>query len=328
MGITKWITKMRSIRKRIHIEDALKHLHASDWQTQTATIDSIAGSLSLSTRAAIQLCTEMESQNLIRSMGDGVHLTDEGRTLALQVIRSHRLWERYLADEAQMPYGKIHAEADKREHKRTSDQMETLDAVMGYPTKDPHGDPIPKADGRIERCDYIVLTDWEPNIPAVVVHIEDEPKDAIKQIISIGIRPGMRLHIVAHTKDGITLQLPEATHTLPPAVCANIHVCDAALVEPSLDQLYRPLTDLTIGEEATIAVLSHKCRGLTRRRLLDLGLTPGTSIQAELSNIGSSARAYRLRGTLIALRSEQANHILLKNKVNNNVSKYDNEVHK
>ncbi len=320
---------MRSMRKRIRIEDALKHLHASDWLAQTATIDSIAGSLSLSTRAAIQLCTEMESQSLIRSMGDGIHLTAEGRALALQVIRSHRLWERYLADEAQMPYGKLHAEADKREHNRTPDQMESLDAALGYPAVDPHGDPIPKADGRIEQCDYIVLTDWKPNILAVVVHIEDEPKDAIKQIINTGIRPGMRLHIISHTNDGITIQLPDAKHTLPSAVCASIHVCDAALVEPSLDQLYRPLTDLTIGEEATIAVLSHKCRGLTRRRLLDLGLTPGTSIQAELSNVGSSARAYRLRGTLIALRSEQANHILLNNgKVNTSVSKYENEVHK
>lgn len=72
-----------------------------------------------------------------------------------------------------------------------------------------------------------------------------------------------------------------------------------------------PLSHLRVGASATVLALSHACTGLARRRLLDLGITPGARVRAERANAGCSAIAYRVRQTLIALRHEQAEHVLV-----------------
>ena len=95
------------------------------------------------------------------------------------------------------------------------------------------------------------------------------------------------------------------------AVAASVHI-QTADERVDLQGVSIPLSELGIGDEGEIVSLSEKCRGLTRRRLMDLGLTPRTRIKAHLANALSSARGYQVRGTLIALRKEQADQIFIK----------------
>ena len=89
----------------------------------------------------------MESQGLVESRGSELHLTAEGERWAMHIVRAHRLWERYLADEARMPLEKVHTEAHRREHGLTAEQLDEMEAALGHPSRDPHGDPIPTREG-------------------------------------------------------------------------------------------------------------------------------------------------------------------------------------
>jgi Mn-dependent DtxR family transcriptional regulator len=91
----------------------------------------------------------MQQQGLVVARGQEFELTAEGERVARQVVRAHRLLERYFADEARLPLGAVHAEAERREHSLTADQVEALSASLGHPRLDPHGDPIPGRDGEI-----------------------------------------------------------------------------------------------------------------------------------------------------------------------------------
>ncbi|MEZ6193548.1 MAG: iron dependent repressor, metal binding and dimerization domain protein, partial [Phycisphaerales bacterium] len=136
-------------RQQHAVEDLLKHVHACERRGQAASAESAAGALGWSGHRAVKVIASVEAHGYIRSTTRGLELTNEGKQLAVNVIRAHRLWERYLADEAGMALTRVHAEANRREHYRTDEQVNQLDAALGHPLKDPHGDPIPTAGGTL-----------------------------------------------------------------------------------------------------------------------------------------------------------------------------------
>jgi len=115
----------RSAKEREQLEDALKHLLDREQQGRNASPESIAGTLNLPRGKVTHLVSEMESQGLLETHGSRLHLTTEGTRWAMHIVRAHRLWERYLVDEARMPLNKIHGEAQKREHSLTWRSSET-----------------------------------------------------------------------------------------------------------------------------------------------------------------------------------------------------------
>ena len=310
MTLLAWWKKARQTRQRVLIEDALKHLHESQWQGRRATTDSLAGALELRPRAVFKLCARMQAQGWLRSADGELHLTPAGAKLALQVIRAHRLWERYLADEARMPLADVHAEADRREHHRDERAIQALDAAMGHPQTDPHGDPIPTAEGKLPPSSAQPLTQWPIDEPAVIVHLEDEPQAVFSQIAAEGLRPGQRIRVLESDDTRIVFADNSETHVLAPVVAGNIFVAAADPI--AVAQAIELLTSLVPGASAIVYKLDDVLQGFTRRRLLDLGLTPGAEITAEYSSFLGDPMAFRVRGSLIALRRQQAQHILIR----------------
>jgi DtxR family Mn-dependent transcriptional regulator len=296
-------------RQRMLAEDALKHLHASAWRHHTATLQSLAGALRLLPQSALKLIRQMEAQGWVASRAEGLSLTSEGERLAIEVIRAHRLWERYLADEARMPLADIHAEAERREHNRAPETVQALDAAMGYPAIDPHGDPIPTADGQLAATSTRPLTDWPLNTPARISHLEDEPAIIFSQIVAEGLCPGMVVRVIEASAQRLVLSDGERVHTLAPIVAANVFVTPDGV--KALPIGAKALTTLRLGQQATVCRLDNSLQGFTRRRLLDLGLTPGTAITAEMRSLFGDPVAYRVRGTLIALRRDQAAKVII-----------------
>ncbi len=308
IGILSLYQNYRTNQAREQMEDALKHLLDRENQGRHATPESIGGALDLSRDKATLLIESMESQGLVESRGSHVHLTAQGERWAIHVVRAHRLWERYLADEARMPLNQIHGEAQKREHTLTEAQLNELDAALGHPTRDPHGDPIPSREGKLNRAEGMPITAWQADRPARIVHLEDEPALAYQQILAAGLRLGQDIRIIEKTSNRYVLSDGETEYKLAPAVAVNIHV--AAL--PESEMLKReaiPLFELNHDQRGEIVTLDEAVQGFTRRRFLDLGLTPGTVIYPELKNFFGDPRAYRVRGTLIALRKDQAAQI-------------------
>lgn len=308
-GMQAQIRRRADARRRELLEDALKHLLDREQEGRHASLESLAGYLDLPLSRTLRLVEEMQTQGLVEWQGRRLHLTPDGERWALHVMRAHRLWERYLADEARMPLEKVHAEAHRREHGISERELDALEAALGHPSHDPHGDPIPNRNGAIaeDRKQGIELTRWEIDRPARIVHLEDEPELAFAQILAAGLRLGQVIRILERTPQRLVLSDGENEYRLAPAVAANIYVVEAAPAEeqPSLLTLDR----LPQGQEAEVVQIDETVQGFTRRRFLDLGLTPGARVMPELTNFFGDPRAYRVRGTLIALRRDQAEKI-------------------
>lgn len=298
--------RARRRQQRVLIEDALKHVHTRSHRGYRATPESLAGALGLSLREAVNLMARMEAQKLLQSTGEGLRLTPQAQGWALQVIRAHRLWERYLADEVGMPLSDLHAAAEEQEHRLTPSQLDALEADLGYPRRDPHGDPIPTAGGELEPHSGKPLVDWPAGEPAQIVHIEDEPETILTQIVAQGLLPGLVVQVLESGEYGLHLDMDGDEFWLAPVVAGNIFV-DAPPPHSVLLTDAERLSTLQPGEHATVLALESK--GLTRRRLLDLGLTPGVTIECALPGMFGEPKAYRVRGTLVALRREQADQI-------------------
>lgn len=309
--VPRWL-RQRSAASRIRVEDALKHLYHHESSGKTASIASLGGTLETPPARVVALVQRMQQAGLLRLTDGRIVLTEEGNRYALQVIRAHRLWERYLADRTGVDPRDWHARADRHEHRITPERANALAKELGYPRIDPHGDPIPTADGEVPEKDVLVgpLSELGQGLPARVVHVEDEPEVVFAEILAHGVHPGHELTVTHRDDLRIVFEVEGREITLAPVVAANISVRplrDGHLEHPASPPL--TLADVDLGQQAEIIRISEACRGIERRRLMDLGLVPGTAITLERRGMTGGASAYRVRGTLIALRREQADTI-------------------
>ncbi len=305
--LARWRAQQK-LRGRARLEDALKHIHAMNERGDGASPESLAGALKLSVKASIELIEQAQRAELVESTEHGLRLTSAGNDWALHVIRAHRLWERHLADQASWPLADLHAEADRREHTTSPAELAAMEADLGYPRRDPHGDPIPTESGELIGNHHPPLTHWPLNVPGRIVHLEDEPSEVFAQILAEGLKPGMPVRVIESSRGRVVFEAGDTQHVLAPIVADNISI--EALPEPE-PEAGQTLSTLRLGQQAKIAALADTCQGLTRRRFLDLGLTPGATIEVALPNAFKDPMAYRVRGTLIALRREQANQIII-----------------
>jgi DtxR family Mn-dependent transcriptional regulator len=147
----------------------------------------------------------------------GVRLTTDGRRLALEVIRHHRLLELFLAEVLEVPWDRVHREAEVLEHVLSSELEETIAAKLGDPTRDPHGDPIPSADFRVDRLDTRSLDDLAAGASGRFVRISDADPEMLRYLTERGIRPGERFELLERQPFGGPLSVrfeDGATHVL------------------------------------------------------------------------------------------------------------------
>ena len=305
-----WRVSTRPARERRQLEDALKHLFEQEYRGRRASIASLSGALRFPARAIVALVGRMQAQGLVEPQGQEFRLTADGERMALQVVRAHRLLERYFADEARLPLADIHAAAERGEHSLTPAAADRLSASLGHPTHDPHGDPIPTREGAVPPAAGTPATAWPADVTGRIVHLEDEPEISFAQIVAAGLRVGQRVRIIESTPTRLVLSDGEHEFTLAPAVAANVFLASA----PEAGQLSDVvrLSDLTSDQRAEVIGLDEVCQGFSRRRLMDLGFTEGALVRPFLRTFAGDPRAYDIRGTLIALRKEQASQVLVR----------------
>ncbi|GAB4578084.1 MAG: hypothetical protein Fur0022_08170 [Anaerolineales bacterium] len=300
--------KARQLSTRVLIEDALKHLFSCELDNRRPTLQSLAGALSINTNYAAEITSQLQQRDLITLQNGEFHLTPTGREYALRIVRAHRLWERYLSEKTGYAEVDWHNLAEQHEHQLSPAQLDTLAASLGNPSHDPHGDPIPTARGELAQSAGQPLSSLTPHQTARIVHLEDEPAAIYSQLVAEGLHTGMTLRILERTPERIRFWANGDEHVLAPLLANNISVVpiqqEALVAEPGI-----PLSHLKVGEKARVVALTPAIRGAERRRLMDLGLLPGTEITAELRSPSGDPTAYIVRGALIALRAEQAQNI-------------------
>jgi DtxR family transcriptional regulator, Mn-dependent transcriptional regulator len=305
----------RHLNERVRSEDALKHIYKCEMKGRRPTLESIAGTIHASLDEAAHLLTNMQTGALVTIVDEDIHLTPNGREAALHIIRAHRLWEHYLAEETGFEEAEWHGRAERLEHSLTPAQVNALADQLGHPRYDPHGDPIPTAAGQLISHGGQPLTRLPLNTPGRIVHLEDEPAVIYAQLVAEGLYPGMPVRIIEIAPERVRFWANGNEHVLAPILAANISVV-AEPASPEVEEIIPPgsetLNRLPIGQSAEVLGIAPKCRGAERRRFMDLGILPGTKITAEMRSPSGDPTAYIIRDALIALRQEQARLIRIK----------------
>ncbi|MDT8368564.1 MAG: iron dependent repressor, metal binding and dimerization domain protein [Longimicrobiales bacterium] len=302
-GLAARLRRGRRAAERVRMEDALKHLFKCEYRDRPATLVSVAGALEASQAVAAETLAKLREVGLVER-ADVLRLTGDGRTYALRIIRTHRLWERYLADRTGVAPGEWHERAERQEHHLSEEEVDRLDARLGRPRYDPHGDPIPTSSGELVRASGRPLTDLAPGASGVITHLEDEPRELYDRLLAAGLSPRMRVKVLEAEGDGVTLEVAGSRVTLDAMAAGNVTVEPRARVGDD-PVAYATLDDVPRGGSAVVGGIAPACTGAQRRRLLDLGIVPGTRIVAEMPSPTGDPIAYRIRGALIALRRDQ-----------------------
>lgn len=304
--------RANEMTERVVSEDALKHIHQCEIHNRRPTVQSLAGALNISPNEVAEILHRLEQQEYLQVDGDQFLLTPTGRDYALRIIRAHRLLERYLADATGFEEEEWHDRAERLEHNLSAEELDRLSARLGNPTHDPHGDPIPTAQGEMIYLERTPLINMETGKPARIIHLEDEPEAVYAQIVAEGLHVGQIVRMIESSPQRIRFWAGGDEHLLAPIVAANIAVVPLPEEQQVEEIIGEPLSSLKIGEVAQVLSISPLSRGVERRRLMDLGILPGTEIEVEMFSPSGNPAAYRIRGAVIALRDSQAEHIRIK----------------
>ena len=196
VGLLAQYRKWRTAMEREKVEDALKHLLDRQSEGRFGSLESLSGTLGMRPNRIIRLIQKMEAQGLVVSRGSQLQLTAAGERWAIHIVRAHRLWERYLADEARMPLNQIHRLAHRREHTLSEQQLDELDAALGHPTRDPHGDPIPSREGTIDELAAVQLTELLPGERGRVARVSDRDPQRLRYLGELGLYPGAEVTLI------------------------------------------------------------------------------------------------------------------------------------
>ncbi|MEW6506627.1 MAG: metal-dependent transcriptional regulator [Bacteroidota bacterium] len=310
--LSRW-RKIKSNSEKIYLEDALKHLFECEYNSTDCSLNSVSGFLAVSHTQASKIILKLVEIGLAKRTGSKINLTASGKSYALRIIRIHRLWEKYLADNTSIKEEEWHKLAELEEHKLTEEEANRLAAKLGNPLKDPHGDPIPNDIGELPEQKGLELSQLSEGELAKIYHIEDQPKEVYSQLTSLGLFPGMIVRLIEKNKDNIKIELEGEEVILSQLLSFNINVVPIEESEEVFEG-FELLSNIEEGEEAVIMALSKALRGQQRRRMLDFGIVPGTTIKARLKSLSGNPTAYELRGTTIALRKNHSDKIFIKRK--------------
>jgi DtxR family Mn-dependent transcriptional regulator len=293
------------------MEDILKFLYHNQTSNNSITTTDLTNTLNFPNSSIIESLNKMMDNELIKLEKDSYKLTSNGNEYALQIIRAHRLWEKYLSEKTGFHKKEWHERAEKKEHELNQTEINSLSNLLGNPKFDPHGDPIPTKKGKIVSKRGVVLSSMEENAIGKIIHIEDEPDIIYKQILAENIHLYSVIRVIENNNTRVVFHSEGEQFVLAPIVAGNITVSILEKNEKQEENIER-LSSLKLDEYAEIIGMSKECRGESRRRLLDLGFVKGATVGIDLLNPLGDPKAYLIKGTSIALRKDQAAKILIK----------------
>lgn len=179
-------------------QNYLKEIYSLELDHQQVTTSMLADRFGFSPATVTGMLKKLSSHGWVTyEPYQGVNLTDDGRKIALEVLRHHRLIETYLARALNIPWDRLHDEAEKLEHV-LSDYLEArIDESLGFPTSDPHGSPIPTADGAVRDSGRMRLAHLEAGSDAEIVEVYDRDPELLARLKDLGLVPGAHIAVQA-----------------------------------------------------------------------------------------------------------------------------------
>ena len=222
------------------IENYVKTIYlasdAGDGQTATSGTSASTGALATALGVSPGTVTSMlktldESGLAVYTPYEGVRLTEAGRRLALRVLRRHRLIELFLVHTLDLTWDEVHDEAESMEHAVSDLLIDRIDQFLNHPASDPHGDPIPTADGRVATRDSRKLTECSSGAPFQLVRVMDQSPDFLRFLSKIGLRLGAEGRVAANHQEAgtITVRIDDRETTLAHEAARKLLVASGAV---------------------------------------------------------------------------------------------------
>lgn len=179
-------------------ENYLKAIyHLSDDGAKDVLTNELADSMNTKAASVTDMIKKLSTKELITyKKYYGVNVTSKGKSRALQVIRKHRLWETFLVQKLNFTWDEVHEIAEQLEHIRSPRLIEKLDEFLGFPTVDPHGDPIPDGKGKIKIKPQIPLDQVTEGYKGTIIAVKDSDSNLLKYLEKIGALPGRKIQVI------------------------------------------------------------------------------------------------------------------------------------
>jgi DtxR family Mn-dependent transcriptional regulator len=280
-------------------QEYLEAIYKEQSKSPSVPTSQLAKDLGVSAPAVTDMLRHLERRGLIDyKPNEGVSLTDIGSSKAMEVIRRHRLWERFLTDVLGMTWDTVHDEACKLEHVASAEVTERLARILGDADTCPHGQPIPDKDGNIKEEETKPLADFTSSQRALIVAVDIEDAKTLEEIEKLGLKPKVAVTILDKKADGsLELKAGKKKLRLSSALAA---VLLAKPVSAKLQGVTQeiPLSKLAAGHSG---VLTSYAGGRGQLgRCLSLGFTPGSVVQM-LENYNSGPVLVKVHDTEVAL---------------------------
>jgi DtxR family Mn-dependent transcriptional regulator len=199
------------------VQDYLKAIFEIQRHEDKVATTTLAKHLDVTAASVTGMIKKLASLKLVTYQKyKGVELTPAGQKIALEVIRHHRLVERYLAEALGVPWDQVDEEADKWEHVLSDDLELRMDAFLGHPTTDPHGAPIPSPEGRLPTTSSTRLTELQSGKKAVVAEVSDHDPEMLRYFGELGLYPDVELVVtdIAPFDGPLTIRIGDHEVTL------------------------------------------------------------------------------------------------------------------
>lgn len=215
------------------VENYLKIIYKLAQQDSNARVKTkdIADRLELALPSVTSMLKALARQGLLDYVPyQGVHLTPEGQRAALQVIRKHRLIELFLVRTLDLDWSEVHEEAELLEHALSDKLTERIDAFLGFPRRDPHGDPIPTPDGQLPAPSGTLITELNPHQPALIHRVLTQDSDLLRYLHDKGLQIGAQVTVDEFAPFGGPVTLQILSRDTP--LSLSRHTAELLLVTP------------------------------------------------------------------------------------------------
>jgi DtxR family transcriptional regulator, Mn-dependent transcriptional regulator len=209
------------------IQDYVKEIYKLEAAGRRVTTSALAEALEVSPPSVTAMLKKLATLGLVtHERYHGAALTEPGERVALEVIRHHRLIEQYLVETLGLSIDAVHVEADRLEHALSEELEAHIDRTLGFPTRDPHGDPIPGPDLRIAATTTTPLSTLEAGAKAVVSRVPDGDGELLRYLTKLKLTPGSSLEVKESAPfDGpVTVRVGGADHAISRELAAQISV--------------------------------------------------------------------------------------------------------
>ena len=209
------------------VEDYVKTIYKLQNQPETVSTSALAERIGTSAAAVTKMLKHLAEANLVTyTPYHGARLTSMGEKVALEVIRHHRLLELYLSQAMGYSWDQVDAEAEKLEHYISEDFEDSIERLLGFPTFDIHGDPIPTRDGQMPEAAYEALAVQPDGAALTVRRVSDTDAALLRYLDECGLRPGAEVYVLAREPFGgsLSLQVAGREVRVSPAAARSVFV--------------------------------------------------------------------------------------------------------